>query len=53
MEEQGSYQVTAALSGERRPQTEGGPTDRLKGTIGQVAVESDPPRPGGTYKYEW
>ena len=52
-QEQGSYQVTAALSGEHRPQAEAGRQINTKAQIGQGGVESDPPRPGGTYKYEW
>ena len=31
-QEQGSYQVTAALSGEHRPQAGSRPTDQIKGT---------------------
>ena len=48
-QEQGSYQVTAALSGEHRPQADRSPQRHNS----QVGVESDPPRPRGTYKYEW
>ena len=52
-QEQGSYQVTPPCRESTAPRPEAGRQIETKAQTGQVGVESDPPRPRGTYKYEW